>query len=206
MQKIVLRKNTKNVLFFPSSFASICASSRPLHLSHIRYFLWKFHRHLGFLKQRRCSRLRLGWGGGGVSFSAITSLIYLLFFSSVFRNNYESVGEGVGRDPLASPGHLSFFSRSSNSSVSPLLRPMHSPSFQFCSARRRGISVYVCLCRKTHPEVSDQMRSALFNILHVVTWKHRQNVCSSVCVQLMQCRCILSFPSSNNVNMNNWRD
>lgn len=84
---------------------------------------------------------------------------------------------------LALPGHLRFFSLSSNSSVSPLFRHMLSLSFQFFSARQRGITLYavpgreVCACvrvcvslQKSHPEVWDEMRSVLLHILHVVMW------------------------------------
>lgn len=70
-RKSSFRKKTRKRPFFPS-LASIAASSRPLHLSHIRHFLWRFHWHLTFFEHCRCWRLQLGWGGGSVFFSVIT--------------------------------------------------------------------------------------------------------------------------------------
>lgn len=144
MQKNLLQEKHRETSLTPTG-----ASSRPLHLCHIRFFLLKGISQ-GFSKlpllpataEMRRRRCRLCHRLSHLTFSSL---------SSVFTAAKRACGEGGG-DPLALSGRQSFFSRSNNSSVSPLLRPVRSLCFQFCSARRRGISAAcVCHCTKHSP-------------------------------------------------------
>lgn len=168
-RKASFRKTQRQLLF--SFLASIGASSRPLHVSHIRFFLWKFHL-TGFLK------LSLLTAPVGMRGRLCHRLSHLTFSSSLLFLQWlrGCVGTCIG--------HLS-----SRSSVSPLLRPIDPLSFKFCSARRGGISacVHVSL-HKIHPEVSDQMRSVLLSIVHAMMWMCVQACVCSSCNADILCR------------------
>lgn len=186
MQKI-LEKKKHSSFFFPF-LGSICASSRPLHLSRIRYFLWKFHRHLGFLKHCRCWRLWL-WGGEEVVSSSLSSPL-----SSTFSCVLVMVRRGEGgthwhcrATRASSPAALT--AASAHFSELCLLF-----SFQFHTARQRGIIVCMYVAAENTPRGlrSNEIGAPpYFACVDAIV--QAKCVFKSVCAQLMQCRCILSL-------------
>lgn len=116
---------------------------------------------LGFSKHCHCWRLQLGSGGGGVLFSVITSLIDLLFFSSVSWK----YTRGKGGFPVGIAGPLELAMRQQRQPTP----QTYSILFPCNPAVPGGEElVYLATENKT-PKASDQVRSVLLHILHTVT-------------------------------------